>query len=250
MLQTARKFKLTFDILALSKDVKEELPIYFHMGGNRDMGRRNNSKCAKCLRDFHNLWWRETTKDMADAVIVLVNPVERSTWRMLGPLPVPRGSDKNARLSSRIKPTNTRTHRRRKKENSGALEADDPVLFDMSIHLENQIDGFRIFGVECNPTPAHQLEPLDEEEDQDEETIYIGNSHSLDSDGDSRSAGSIWYNQDDERNTCHSPERDGLSRRRSRSGNPACYPEYTHIRHIELQNPVKKTGKVPDNRSK
>ncbi|KAJ7791594.1 hypothetical protein B0H14DRAFT_2395487 [Mycena olivaceomarginata] len=71
----------------------------------------------------------------------------------------------------------------------------------MSIHLENQIDGFRIFGVECNPTPAHQLEPLDEEEDQDEETIYIGNSHSLDSDGDSRSAGSIWYNQDDERNT-------------------------------------------------
>ncbi|KAJ7729730.1 hypothetical protein B0H14DRAFT_2371929 [Mycena olivaceomarginata] len=55
MLQTARKFKLTFDILALSKDVKEELPIYFHMGGNRDMGRRNNSKCAKCLRDFHNV---------------------------------------------------------------------------------------------------------------------------------------------------------------------------------------------------
>ncbi|KAJ7809293.1 hypothetical protein B0H14DRAFT_2867410 [Mycena olivaceomarginata] len=25
------------------------------MGGNRDMGRRNNSKCAKCLRDFHKV---------------------------------------------------------------------------------------------------------------------------------------------------------------------------------------------------
>ncbi|KAJ7782178.1 hypothetical protein B0H14DRAFT_2232663, partial [Mycena olivaceomarginata] len=55
MLQTARKFKLNFDTLALSKDIKEELPIYFHMGANRDMGRRNNSKCAQCLRDTHNV---------------------------------------------------------------------------------------------------------------------------------------------------------------------------------------------------
>ncbi|KAJ7351635.1 hypothetical protein DFH08DRAFT_694783 [Mycena albidolilacea] len=55
MLKTARKFKLTFNALALSKNIKEELPIFFHMGGNRDMGRRNNSKCAQCLRDCHSV---------------------------------------------------------------------------------------------------------------------------------------------------------------------------------------------------
>jgi hypothetical protein len=87
-----------------------------------------------------------------------------------------------------------------KEKNADAIETDDPVLFDPSIHLENRVDDFRIFGEACKPTLAHQMEPLEDREEQEAETIYIGNSYRLDSDGDSLSVGSIWYDQDDERN--------------------------------------------------
>ncbi|KAJ7816140.1 hypothetical protein B0H14DRAFT_2602851 [Mycena olivaceomarginata] len=53
MLQSATKFHLKLDALALEKDVKKELPVFFHAGGNSDATKHNNSGCAKCLRDMH-----------------------------------------------------------------------------------------------------------------------------------------------------------------------------------------------------
>ncbi|KAJ7626815.1 hypothetical protein FB45DRAFT_673790, partial [Roridomyces roridus] len=50
MLGTIRRNKLTFDALALSKELKEELPMFFHYGAE---GLKNNSTCADCLRDNH-----------------------------------------------------------------------------------------------------------------------------------------------------------------------------------------------------
>ncbi|KAJ7364646.1 hypothetical protein DFH08DRAFT_681651 [Mycena albidolilacea] len=213
MLQTARKFKLTFDTLTLSKDIKEELPIYFHMGGNRDMGQRNNSKCAKCLRDFHEV------QATGDVLAIVERDYQGHSRRhncacrtcredRLRGCSAPYLCLEEAikmldclyeKWDPRIE-VNQRTPRLTeewKQKNTNTIEADDPVLFDPSIHLENRVDGFRIFGEACKPTPAHQIEPLEEEE---EETIYIGNSHRLDSDGDNLSVGSIWYNQDDKRN--------------------------------------------------
>ncbi|KAJ7018274.1 hypothetical protein C8F04DRAFT_977493 [Mycena alexandri] len=46
MMKTASKFRVKFDALALAKDVKEELLIWFHTGGKKDLGRHNNSACA------------------------------------------------------------------------------------------------------------------------------------------------------------------------------------------------------------
>lgn len=55
MLKTAKKFHLHFDALALAKDIKEELPAFFHIGGTKDSTRHNNSGCANCLRDLHEV---------------------------------------------------------------------------------------------------------------------------------------------------------------------------------------------------
>ncbi|KAJ7469509.1 hypothetical protein FB451DRAFT_1038795 [Mycena latifolia] len=48
MIKTAAKFQLKFDALSLAKDVKEELPVWFNIGGKKDLNRHNNSNCAKC----------------------------------------------------------------------------------------------------------------------------------------------------------------------------------------------------------
>ncbi|KAJ7740170.1 hypothetical protein B0H14DRAFT_2250416, partial [Mycena olivaceomarginata] len=55
MLTTARDFHLTLDALALSKEVKENLPIFFHTGIKEEVTKHNNSKCANCLRDRHKM---------------------------------------------------------------------------------------------------------------------------------------------------------------------------------------------------
>ncbi|KAJ7718280.1 hypothetical protein B0H16DRAFT_1337550, partial [Mycena metata] len=55
MYRTATKFGLTFDALALEKNVKDEIPVWFHPGGKKDLARHNNSSRAKCLRDNHGV---------------------------------------------------------------------------------------------------------------------------------------------------------------------------------------------------
>ncbi|KAJ7239220.1 hypothetical protein B0H12DRAFT_1025257, partial [Mycena haematopus] len=55
MYKSARKLRLKFDALALSKDIKNELPVFFHIGGKKALAKKNNSGCAKCLRDNHGV---------------------------------------------------------------------------------------------------------------------------------------------------------------------------------------------------
>ncbi|KAJ7354214.1 hypothetical protein DFH08DRAFT_631135, partial [Mycena albidolilacea] len=71
MLLAARTFCLTLDAIALSKDLKEELPIFFHTGIKKGRTRHNNSECARCLRDNHNM------RTTGDALAI----VERNYFR-------------------------------------------------------------------------------------------------------------------------------------------------------------------------
>ncbi|KAJ7342388.1 hypothetical protein DFH08DRAFT_628847, partial [Mycena albidolilacea] len=54
MLKTAKNFRLVFDALAISTDLRENFPIFFHYGGNENLPKLNNSKRTKCLRDIHD----------------------------------------------------------------------------------------------------------------------------------------------------------------------------------------------------
>jgi hypothetical protein len=55
MYQSAKKFGVKFDALAISKDIKESLPMWFHAGATADLKRRNNTNLAKCLRNNHGI---------------------------------------------------------------------------------------------------------------------------------------------------------------------------------------------------
>ncbi|KAJ7830940.1 hypothetical protein B0H14DRAFT_2806305 [Mycena olivaceomarginata] len=187
------------------------------MGGNQDMGRRNNSKCAKCLRDSHNV------RTTGDVLAVVERNYQRHSRRRncacqtckedrlrgcVAPYLCLEGAikildclyekwDPRVEVNQQVQGLTEET----KQDNIEALEVDEPVIFDPSIHLEKRVDGFRIFGESMEPGPANQMIPINEEEAQEEETIYIGNSHCLDNDGDMYSTGSIWYKPEDERNT-------------------------------------------------
>jgi ribonuclease HI len=65
LLQTAKNLCLVFDPLAISKDLREEFPIFFHYGGNENLPKLNNSKRAKCLRDNHDM------RSAGDALVIV-----------------------------------------------------------------------------------------------------------------------------------------------------------------------------------
>ncbi|KAJ7626948.1 hypothetical protein FB45DRAFT_1059828 [Roridomyces roridus] len=99
-------------------------------------------------------------------------------------------------------------------DNIKALADDKPITFDPKIHLAKKVDGFRIFGEDPHPTPAHQLQPQNDEDPPTQTTIYIGNAHEIDEEGLYKSSGSIWISEGNERNT-NIPVPTDLSSKRS-----------------------------------
>ncbi|KAJ7927946.1 ribonuclease H-like protein [Mycena leptocephala] len=77
----------------------------------------------------------------------------------------------------------------------------EAVIFDPKVTLVSVVDGYRIFGGDVCNNPAEQLEPLDDENNPSEVTVFIGNTHRVNEDGEHCSAGGVWYGPDDARNS-------------------------------------------------
>ncbi|KAJ6571140.1 hypothetical protein B0H19DRAFT_885698, partial [Mycena capillaripes] len=217
-MKSAKKLHLIFDALALSKDIKEELPIFFHIGAKKDLTKHNNSTCAKCLRDHHR----------ARSVGDILKIVERNYYRHYRRRNCACTSckaDRQMRCDSPYKcqeeaikflaclyekweprqpvnQPNSDLTLDEKEANHAALKSAEIVTFDPKIKLTKLVDGFRIFGGEVCELPANQLDPQDDEDEPSEETVFIGNSHHVNDDGEHCSSGSIWYSPQDPRNKC------------------------------------------------
>ncbi|KAJ6491823.1 hypothetical protein C8R47DRAFT_976306 [Mycena vitilis] len=217
MLKTAKNFDLEFDALALGKDIKEELPIFFHLGGNADFPRHNNSSCAKCLRDNHRV------RDARDILDILERNYDRHSRRRNCAC-IPCKSDRRAGCDTpykcheegiklldcldekwdprqAVRQSNKDLTEDERKSNSQAITDKEPVVFDPRIALEGPLtEGFRIFCSEVSGTPAHQIDPLEDEDAPSEVTVFIGNSEHVNEDGEYCSSGAVWYGLDDIRN--------------------------------------------------
>ncbi|KAJ7788808.1 hypothetical protein B0H14DRAFT_2397988 [Mycena olivaceomarginata] len=217
MLVAARTFCLTLDALALSKDLKEELPIFFHVGLKKGRTKHNNSECARCLRDNHNM---RTTGDTLAIV-------ERNYFRHSRRKNCACGSCREDRGRGCISPYLCQEEAikfldglaekwdpRRKinqpcaelteeeiDANKAAMDKDEPVIFDPKIIVHKLSEVFRIFGEITCESAADQLDPLEDEMDVSENMIYIGNHHSINEDGECISTGSIWYGENDDQNS-------------------------------------------------
>ncbi|KAJ7032636.1 hypothetical protein C8F04DRAFT_1184821 [Mycena alexandri] len=215
--QTAKKFDLKFDALALTKDVKEEIPVWFHPGGKKDLSRHNNSKCANCLRDIHgvrtvghvleivrrnyhqhyrrrNCACNICRSDRAagcdspykcheEAVKILDCIDEKWDPRMAVNMPNPELTPEEVQ------------------QNSEAISDKDCVIFDPKMTLQNLSGGFRIFAGEVSNTPANQLDPIEGEDEPSEVAVFVECSHSVNDDGEYCSSGGLWYGPEDPRNS-------------------------------------------------
>ncbi|KAJ6450258.1 hypothetical protein C8R45DRAFT_849140, partial [Mycena sanguinolenta] len=161
MLRLATKFHLKLDALALAKDVKEELPIFFHVGGNKEATKHNNSACAKCLRDKHGA---RSTGDMLG--IVERNYLRHSRRSNCACAPCredrQNGCEKPYRCQEEaikilaclhekwdprlnVKQPNPELSTEEKEGNLNAFKENEIVTFDPAIKLNRLVDGFRIF---------------------------------------------------------------------------------------------------------
>jgi hypothetical protein len=86
--------------------------------------------------------------------------------------------------------------------NQAAIDKDEPVTFDPKITVDRLPEFFRVFGETTCESAADQLDPLEDEMNESENNIYIGNHHSINEDGECISTKSIWYG---ENNVWNSP---------------------------------------------
>ncbi|KAJ7831992.1 hypothetical protein B0H13DRAFT_2430136 [Mycena leptocephala] len=179
------KSHLKFDALALQEEVKKELPVFLHLGGQGTLNWHNNSDCAYCLRSNHKI---RLTGD----VLNLIQRYYRHHSRRRNCACNPCKADRLAGCAVPFKcleeavtilncihekwdprrPVNQRLPdltEEEKKANLEALEKNDPIVFDPRIQPRSRVDGFRIFEKATEGTPAHQLELLDDAEPASEE---------------------------------------------------------------------------------
>ncbi|KAJ7430777.1 hypothetical protein FB451DRAFT_1038724 [Mycena latifolia] len=218
MIKTAAKFQLKFDALSLAKDVKEELPVWFNIGGKKDLNRHNNSNCAKCLRNIHGV---RTVGHILDIIQRNYHRHSRRrncacnscrADRLLGcdypykcqeeAIKILDCIDEKWDPRCTTNQPNAELTAEERTANSQALEDKKEVIFDPRITLNQpSSNGFRIFcNINCN-SPANQLDPLEEEGESFREAVYIGNAHEINEDGEHCSAGGVWYGPEDPRNT-------------------------------------------------
>ncbi|KAJ7045183.1 hypothetical protein C8F04DRAFT_941214, partial [Mycena alexandri] len=161
MVKTANKFRLKFDALALTKEVKGELPLWFHHGAKIDLGRHNNSVCATCLRNKHGV------RSVEDILIV----IERNYYRHSRRRNCACDSCKSDRLKGceypykcqeeaikildcinekwdprlEVNQPNAELTNEELARNTTAIDEKEEVIFDPKITMNRVEDGYRVF---------------------------------------------------------------------------------------------------------
>ncbi|KAH9840141.1 uncharacterized protein C8Q71DRAFT_687658, partial [Rhodofomes roseus] len=55
MLRTAKKYKASFAAVKLDKELKGQLPIWYHISATKQLRRLDNTRLSKCLRTVHGV---------------------------------------------------------------------------------------------------------------------------------------------------------------------------------------------------
>ncbi|KAH9839781.1 uncharacterized protein C8Q71DRAFT_677175, partial [Rhodofomes roseus] len=55
MLKVAKSYNASFGAIKLSKDLKAQLPIWYHLNASKRLRRLDNTLLSKCLRQHHNI---------------------------------------------------------------------------------------------------------------------------------------------------------------------------------------------------
>ncbi|KAG1744715.1 hypothetical protein EDD22DRAFT_735893, partial [Suillus occidentalis] len=162
MLKTARKHNMSFAPIKLSKDLKDQMPAWLHLGAQPRTYNKNKDEClqtlhdVKSVKDLRSLARRlklTNTHNVsatchcdlcsADRLAGCKNPIRcaqvaQKILNNLNPTYNPNTSPKKDNL--------TLTHRRKEKNSQARTQIDGEITFDPSITSKNHLsECFRIF---------------------------------------------------------------------------------------------------------
>ena len=208
IIKTAKESKLTFAPLRLSKQLKLQLPAWFHMGAPP---RTYNKLKDKCLQQRHKVTKVKNLRKMIRRLQPGTNhrPTEDCTCtdcnrdREKG-CKNPNQCTANAntlllRLTEKLNPAVPRqkddltlTHRRQEKNARAIIQRGDETIFNPSVTIRTSLeDCFRIFPSQGMP-PQPALRPIPQENRHPPLTIYTDGSCEDNGSTTARCGAGIW----------------------------------------------------------
>ncbi|KAF9234528.1 hypothetical protein BU15DRAFT_52534 [Melanogaster broomeanus] len=219
ILKVADKYNVCLAAGTLSKDVKNELPAWFHIGANENIKKLNNHFYAPCLRDNHRALsighlatitqmlpseHRKmktctcTSCDYARGNLNCKKPFKcfQLAKDILACIP-PKWNPE-----SELRPFAENLTLAQVADNQRALKKKEKVMFDPTTILDSPLEnGFRSF-VEIKeylPNPARQTAPPPDATHEEIMVVTCG-EHRINKDGDIIAGGGVWFGDNDERN--------------------------------------------------
>ncbi|KAK7057847.1 hypothetical protein R3P38DRAFT_2497413 [Favolaschia claudopus] len=211
MMRSAKKFGISFDVLAATTEVLSDLPIWHHHGENPHMPQTNNSPACYCLRGQHGVI---RTGDGLTRLRRLDNPTHKKNKnckcvdcdqdrRNLGCANPHACAIAVEKKLSRLMPKwDPRTNPAPLDADDAESEDEDPSSFPPVRPTSAISEGFRILTClsETLPSLGPSL-PSEDEAPQPSQAFFTKGITIRDRDGNTRAAGGLWYDDHDERNT-------------------------------------------------
>ena len=222
LIQTAKKFNLTFAPRKLSKSLKRQMPAWFHIGVPPRLYHKSKTECLRTkhkavhMRDLVRISRRlnradsnhEPTEDCKcppckkDRRLNCKNPHRcASTARDITGLT-------EEKYNIAIHPPKdglTLTHRRMEKNQKAVIEKNDEIIFDPTITTRNSLDEcFRVLAEnpDALPQPAYRLSNPRREQGQPTNPTVVFTDGSCEKNGklDAICGSGIWFGENDPRN--------------------------------------------------
>ncbi|KAF5376901.1 hypothetical protein D9615_007206 [Tricholomella constricta] len=220
MLRTADKYSVSFAPIALSKDLKDKMPMWYHIGVSSDRSLVNNDEWARCQRQNHKI---TTVGQMSLYVNESPAPGERVHKERINCICVccrraralgcinPDKCKKSGRkclsaLSAKWNPRidhNLQAVPREEPDDRGPENenSNDPIVFKQNYVTEGSfVNGLRVFvdkGTKSN-VPATQA--TDNSDSNLEIKVWTDGSCSANGNENAQAGSGLWYGANDERN--------------------------------------------------
>jgi len=217
MIRAGNEHKVKLQALLPTQELKEEMPIWFHIGAYEALKELTNKTEAKCLRHKHQVKYvshlrRITTEPLngnhrpqRNCRCTTCREIKQNTQcknphkcRLMAQTILDKLTPK---WSIQTHPPNDNLDLtpRRKNRNKQAEKTGEPILFDPNITTNSIKDSFRIFTTnrENDQIPSHRVA---QQAQAEEIVVYTDGSCINNGQEDAQAGSGIWYGENNPRN--------------------------------------------------